>query len=109
MPENEIAEVFEAPDREVGCQRGLHAFLSFDSQSDVCLLNHGHIIATVAHASNPLVCYRLDHLCYSLLLFRTATAHAYCLYVLRFLEEKVSQLLILADDAQNRSINHEHD
>ena len=46
-----MAELFN---REIGGQRCLSTLLSNDTDTDVCCLDHGHVIATVADTTNPL-------------------------------------------------------
>lgn len=55
VPQQELGEKAELVDGKVGSQRGLFALLADDPDSDVCSLNHGDVIASVADAADPFL------------------------------------------------------
>jgi hypothetical protein len=76
VPNNQLFDVAESLDRKIGSERGLHAFLADDSKSDVSLLNHCDIIATVTDAGDDLASEMLDVYGNSSFLGRAAPTHA---------------------------------
>ena len=55
MPKNEIPQMAELNEREVGCKCRLLAFFADDSEANIRLLYHGDVISTVANASYSLL------------------------------------------------------
>jgi hypothetical protein len=55
VPDEELYEVAELLDGEVGGEGGLPALLSDDSDADVCGLDHADVVAAVADAAHALL------------------------------------------------------
>lgn len=47
VPQDQPAKLLELVDGEVSGERGLHALLAHDSDADIRLKNHAHIVAAV--------------------------------------------------------------
>jgi len=54
MPDEEFRQISELHDGEVRGQGSLLAFLANDADSNVCGLDHAHVIAAIANAANAL-------------------------------------------------------
>lgn len=108
VPDDEFLDVTEFGDREIGSKRGLHAFLTHDAETDVSLLDHGDIIATISNAGNDLASHLLDLDCNDRFLSRTAPAYTDCFRRLSHIEELLTELLMSHDYGQRCAINHKH-
>lgn len=51
MPKNEILQMAELNEREIGGKCRLHAFFADDAEANIRLLDHGDVIATITNAS----------------------------------------------------------
>jgi len=78
VPDDQLFDVAESLDRKIGSERGLHAFLAYDSKSDVRFLDHCHIITTVTDAGNDFASEVLDIHCNGSFLGGAAPTYADC-------------------------------
>ena len=62
MPDEQLSQMAELGDGEISRERGLSAFLSHNTNTHVCRLNHAHIVAPVTNAADPFSCVRPDQL-----------------------------------------------
>jgi hypothetical protein len=76
MPQDEIPQMTELHEREVGRKRGLHAFFADDSKANIRLLYHGDVVSAVANASYPFLIEVFDRPCHEGFLRRAASAYA---------------------------------
>ena len=44
----------ELRDGEIGSERGLSAFLTHDTNTNISSLDHAHVVASITYASNAL-------------------------------------------------------
>jgi len=79
-----------------------------DAQTNMRLLNHGHVVATISNAGNSFACDLFDFLSHDFLLLGTASTHAHCFDVLSLREKPLQQVIILSstDHRQRRPIYH---
>lgn len=108
MPNEQFLDVTEPDNREVSCQRSLHAFFANDTKANVCFLDHGHVVAAIADTSNYFAGELLNADGNNGFLSGTAPAHAHGLRLLGHREKQLGQALIGDDDTQRCAIDHEH-
>ncbi len=60
MPDDKFLDVAEFGDGKIGSERGLHTFLSNNTETDIGFLDHGDIITTVTNACDNLASALLD-------------------------------------------------
>lgn len=49
MPQNELFEIAELVDREVGSKGGLHSLFANNAYTNVSLKNHADVVASITH------------------------------------------------------------
>ena len=62
VPHEQLCQVVELLDGEIGCETGLATFLADDADADVGSLNHRDIVAAVTNAAHALLGVLLDKL-----------------------------------------------
>lgn len=55
MPDQQLGQIAELLDGEIGSQTRLSALLSNDANTHICCLDHGYIVATITNATCPLL------------------------------------------------------
>jgi len=108
VPDDQLFDVAESLDGEIGSERGLHAFLAYDSKSNVSFLNHCYIVATVTDAGNDLTSEMLDVYRNNSFLGGAAPTYTDCPRLLGYREELFAETFIGDDNAKCRTVDHEH-
>ena len=108
VPEEELLDVLEFHDREIGRKGCLLAFFANNTKADVCFHDHWDIVATVADACNSLASRLNNLLCDGSLLERTATAYTDGFGMLCNIEELVHEVGIRQNDVKGCAGNHKH-
>lgn len=109
VPEEKSLQVAELSDREISSKSSLHSFLPHYSDSHVSLLNHPHVVASIANAQNCLLLFFVPlHACsQQLLLTWRAPAANYSRQLHRYLEEIFLYGFIFKHVAKGLSIDDE--
>ena len=74
VPDEQLGQMMELGDGEVGGERGLSTFFADNADADVGGLNHGNVVAAVANATDAFVGKFSDQVGYVGLLGRGTAA-----------------------------------
>lgn len=108
MPNDELFDIAELCNGEVGSQRCLHAFFTDNSKSNVGLLDHSDVVSTITNARNHLSSEILDVDGNEGFLSWAATAHTNGLSCLRHSEELFTKTFVSDDKPKSGPIDHQH-
>ena len=108
MPDDQSLDIHKFQYGEIGSEGGLHSFLTHDTKTNVCLLNHSDIVTTVAYTCYDFFGGFLDIGGDDSFLRGTASTDAYCLRLESDTEEFLAERFISSNHAKSRTINHQH-
>ena len=108
MPDYQSLYVHKFQYGEVSGEGGLHSFLTHDTETNVCLLNHSDIVTTISDARDDFFGGFLDVSGDDSFLRGTASTDAYCLRLESDTEEFLAERFISSNHTKSRTIDHQH-
>jgi hypothetical protein len=97
VPKDQILDVTELDHRKVRGERSLHSLFACNTDTYICLLDHGYIITSITNASNTFLGVVLDVSCDLSLLFGTASANTDTLGLSCHSKESLANLIFCHD------------
>lgn len=108
MPQYQVLQIFELPNRKIRCQTRLHPLLPLNPQPHIRLLYHRHIISPVPHTRYPLPSSFFQAVCDYRFLSWAAAADTDGFCERGDFEEVGVEVFVVGDDGEGVTVDHEH-